>query len=197
LREDKEEIQAGYSENLRRNIKKDLQLGLYVKQIQNEEDIRKLGVVFDKLYQWRKVKSQWHDSPTAFPAWHNAVELSKKVVWFGVFDSQDKLLGGIMMVNQSDTLFYQLGASDPEKRNLPVLHLCFHKAIMYAKENDFSFFDFGGYDTEANENDQTNNINQFKKQYGGQLISSNPNILVTLNKPVKFLLNFLMNFRNQ
>jgi hypothetical protein len=195
LKEVKEKIHAGYSENLRRNIKKALQLGLYVNQIQKGEEIKRLGIIFDKLYQWRKVKSQWHDSPTTFLAWYNEAALSKKVIWLGVYDSHDDLLGGIMIVNQGDTLFYQLGASDPEKRNLPVLHLCFHQAILYAKENDFSFFDFGGYDTEANENDQTNNINQFKRQFGGLLISSNPNILITLNKPVKIIMNFLISFR--
>jgi hypothetical protein len=195
LNEESENIQEKYSENLKRNIKKALQQGLHVKQLQNEEDIKKLGNVFDKLYQWREVRSQWNDSPVTFMNWFRSVELHEKIIWFGVFNDKDELLGGIIMVNQGKTLFYQIGASDPEKRNLPVLHLCFHQALLYAKKSNYSIFDFGGYDTDANENDQTYNINLFKKQFGGKLIPSHPNVLITLNKPVKILFDFLMSFR--
>jgi hypothetical protein len=197
LKEENEKIQERYSENLKRNIKKAIQKGLYVKQLQNEEDIKKLGVVFDKLYHWRKVHSQWNDSQATFMNWFRSVELHEKMIWFGVFNDKNELLGGIIMVNQGKTLFYQIGASDPEMRNLPVLHLCFHQALLYAKENNYSFFDFGGYDTDANENDQTYNINLFKKQFAGKRISSNPNVLITLHKPVKILFNFLMSFRKK
>jgi hypothetical protein len=195
LNEEIEKIQSGYSENLRRNIKKATQQGLLVRQITQEKDIIRLGNIFDKLYQKRNVKSQWKNSPATFLTWYQAVELQHKTIWFGVYNSNDKLLGGIMLVKQKNTVFYQLGATDPEERNLPVLHLCFHQALIFAKENHYSFFDFGGYDTDATEEDQTYNINSFKKQFGGELCTSFPNVLIVLNKPVKVMTDLLMSFR--
>jgi lipid II:glycine glycyltransferase (peptidoglycan interpeptide bridge formation enzyme) len=197
LTEEREKIQSGYSENLKRNIKKAVQQGLHVRQIDHEKDILRLGVIFDKLYERRKLKSQWKDSPNTFLAWYRSAELSCKAMWFGVYNPKFELLGGIMLVNQKDMLFYQLGASDPEKRDLSIMHLCFHQAIIFAKENNFSFFDFGGYDTDAKENDQTYNINAFKKQFGGELVSSFPNLLIVLNRPMKILTDILINIRNR
>jgi hypothetical protein len=197
LNEENQVIQKGYSENLKRNIKKAVQHGLSVRKINHEKDISGLGIIFDKLYQWRKVKPQWKDSSTTFLSWFRSEELLDKTIWFGVYNTNDDLLGGIMMVAQKDTLFYQLGASDPEERSLPILHLCFHQAIIFANENNFSFFDFGGYDTDAQEDDQTYNINSFKKQFGGELVTSFPNVLIVLNKPVKILIDLLMNIRNR
>jgi hypothetical protein len=195
LNTENKKIQAGYSKNLKRNIKKAIQLGIYVRELNNPKDIKNLGAVFDKLYKWRKVKSQWNDSPATFLLWFESEELKKKIIWFGVYNSNNEMLGGVMFVNQGDTIFYQIGASDPEQRNLPILHLCFHHVILYAKENHFSFFDFGGYDTDTNENDQIHNINNFKRQFGGELVSSFPNIIVTLNKKIKCLYNIYKKMR--
>ena len=190
-------IQSGYSQNLQRNIKKAKQQGLYVKEINDEKDILRLGVIFDNLYQWRKVKSQWIDSPGTFLKWSLSPEIADKTIWFGIYNAANDLIGGMMLVKQGDSLFYQLGATDPEFRNLPILHLCFHEAILYAKEHNFLFFDFGGYDTDAKENDQTNNINLFKKQFGGEVVSNFPDIVVTLNPFINTVNNILMRLRHK
>jgi len=84
-----------------------------------------------------------------------------------VKDSSGVVLGGAILVYQGISVRYFKGTSDPDKRGLPILHLVIYEAIRKAKEDNFKYFDFWGYNHFANENDQLFNINQFKKLFGG------------------------------
>jgi lipid II:glycine glycyltransferase (peptidoglycan interpeptide bridge formation enzyme) len=82
-------------------------------------------------------------------------------------DSSDVILGGAIFAYQGISVRYLLGASDPERRDLPVLHPVIYKAIEMAKNNNLRYFDFWGYNHFADESDQASSINHFKKGFGG------------------------------
>lgn len=197
LRQEYNELRRNYSENLRRNIKKGITLGLHVKMLASDSEIKKLGEIFDSLYTWRGVKTTWTNSPETFLRWYQYFDAHCKACWFGVFDKDEKMLGGILLVKQGDTVFYQTGATDPEQRSAPVLHVCFDHAIRWAKDSGFAFFDFGGYHLEATEADQTYHINNFKSMFGGSIQKSYPAMIFPLFKPAYWTLIGLLSVRDK
>jgi lipid II:glycine glycyltransferase (peptidoglycan interpeptide bridge formation enzyme) len=77
------------------------------------------------------------------------------------------VLGGIVFVYQGITVRALKGASDDEKRNLPINHLVLYEAIKLSKMNGFKYFDLWGYNHFADENNHVYHINFFKKGFGG------------------------------
>ena len=84
-----------------------------------------------------------------------------------VKDNTGKVIGGVLLVFQGITVRFFRGTSDPDRRELPVLHLALYEAIKTAKTDNFKYFDFWGYNHVVDENDQVYNINHFKKGFGG------------------------------
>jgi lipid II:glycine glycyltransferase (peptidoglycan interpeptide bridge formation enzyme) len=82
-------------------------------------------------------------------------------------DNSNLIIGGGIFAYQGISVRYLLGASDPERRDLPVLHPVIYRAIEMAKNCKFKYFDFWGYNHFADESDQANHINHFKKGFGG------------------------------
>lgn len=187
LRKSIDEIKKGFSENLIRNLKKSIGSGLSVKPLVEESTVKEFAHIYDELYRFRKIRAQWNNSEKVFLNWFNSESFRKKSIWLGLFNSSDKLLGGTIFIKQREVLFYQIGASDHANGKLPVLHLCFFEAIKIAKERGFIFFDFGGYDMDAKIEDQTYQINRFKKQFGGELFKGSQQLIVPLNKTIYFL----------
>ena len=181
------EIYTNFSLNHKRNIKKAINLGLSVKEINTENDIEKLAIIYDELYKHRQIKAIWASSKIAFRNWFIELKKYDKLLWYGVYDNQNELLGGIMLSKQGESLFYQLGASNPNFRKLPLLHLVFAKAIEQACNNNIKYFDFGGYDKFADETKQTYSINRFKEGFGGYELNPHGSFNVKLNIPAYYL----------
>jgi lipid II:glycine glycyltransferase (peptidoglycan interpeptide bridge formation enzyme) len=82
-------------------------------------------------------------------------------------DNSDTILGGAIFAYQGISVRYLLGASDPERRDLPVLHPVLYKAIEMTGHSKFKYFDFWGFNHFAVESDQAIHINHFKRGFGG------------------------------
>jgi lipid II:glycine glycyltransferase (peptidoglycan interpeptide bridge formation enzyme) len=82
-------------------------------------------------------------------------------------DKDNVVLGGAILTYQGISVRYSVGASDPDRRDLPVLHIVLYDAILRAKKDNFKYFDFWGYNHFAEEKDQVYYINHFKKGFGG------------------------------
>ena len=79
-------------------------------------------------------------------------------------------------------MVYKFGATDPESRSIPVLHIAFVEAIRIAKEKGLRFFDFGGYMPNAKHTDQVFSINYFKLGFSGILLRYPNTMVFTLNR---------------
>ena len=84
-----------------------------------------------------------------------------------VKDNEGTVLGGGIFVYQGITVRYLKGAANPDIRDIPILHIVLFDAIRRAKEENFRYFDFWGYNHFANKDDQVYYINHFKKGFGG------------------------------
>jgi lipid II:glycine glycyltransferase (peptidoglycan interpeptide bridge formation enzyme) len=70
-------------------------------------------------------------------------------------------------VYQGITVRFFRGTSDPDRRDIPMLHIVLYEAIKKAKAENFKYFDFWGYNHFVDENDQIFKINHFKKGFSG------------------------------
>jgi lipid II:glycine glycyltransferase (peptidoglycan interpeptide bridge formation enzyme) len=83
-----------------------------------------------------------------------------------IFDG-DILVGGLIIIFQGTSARYFKGVSDPERRDMPIMHVGIFEAIKYCKMNGYLTFDLWGYNHFVDERDQVFYINRFKKGFSG------------------------------
>jgi lipid II:glycine glycyltransferase (peptidoglycan interpeptide bridge formation enzyme) len=76
----------------------------------------------------------------------------------------------VIIVRQGSTARYFLGATDPARKDVPVLHLGIFEAIRKSQAMECAAFDFWGYNVYAEEGEQIYHINRFKKWFSGSLL---------------------------
>jgi len=185
-----DEIYNSFSKNHKRAIKKSQKNKLQVKEISNENDIEIMSKFYDEMYNHRHIKKSFLNTYTVFS---NIYEYFKKYnngFILGVY-KEDKLIGGLILPLQGKSLYYQYGVASVNNRNIPILHIAFFEAIRLAKSKGLYFFDFGGYIKNIKKTDQINNINKFKKGFGGELLEYNENMHFILS-PIKYFIYILI-----
>lgn len=162
-----EEITSNIRKGHKSDIKKALKSGLKVEAIKDEADLHLFTEIYLKMCRVRKIGG--HSAIEIFRICDYLIKNNKGQIMVAK-DSNDTIIGGAIMAYQGISVRYLLGASDPDRRDLPLLHLVIFEAIKNAKSGAFRYFDFWGYNHFADENDQANNINHFKKGFGGYYI---------------------------
>ena len=81
-----------------------------------------------------------------------------------VYDA-DIVVGGVIIIYQGKSARYFKSASDPERRDIPVMHLGLFDAIKFCKTEGFSTFDLWGYNHFVDDKEQIFYINKFKKGF--------------------------------
>ncbi len=90
--------------------------------------------------------------------------------FLAAYNSDDRMVGGLVLIKDGKKLHYLIAATDPEFRKLPLSHLTIFEAIKLAKQVGCDYFDFGSHSFYANENDQLFKVNNFKLEFGGKLV---------------------------
>ena len=179
-----EEILSQFSTNHKRSIKKAVKFKLSTKRINSMEDVIKLSVVYKLMCDSRKIISPLPNPKKSFVNIFDFLQSNNKGFILGVYNQNDELLGGIIIIYQGNTAFYYFGASSPKFKKLPILHTAFFEAIKISKINGLSIFDFGGYSKKGEK--QMIGINRFKDGFKGDLIEY-PQILI-------FKTNYINNY---
>lgn len=183
-------IYSSFSKNHKRSIKKAIKNKLKVKEISNENDIKILSEFYDEMYNHRHIRKSFLDTYTVFKNIYEFFEKHNNGFILGVY-KEDELIGGLILPVQGKTLYYQYGVASVNDRHIPILHIAFFEAIKLAKAKELYFFDFGGYIENIKKTDQINNINRFKKGFGGELLIYNENMHFILS-PVKHFIYTLI-----
>ncbi|MCG6534804.1 MAG: GNAT family N-acetyltransferase [Syntrophales bacterium LBB04] len=80
-----------------------------------------------------------------------------------------RLLSGVIILKHGDRAVYTWGASETESLDrVSKNHLVLWKGILWAKEQGCSIFDMGGFAGTSGENPELENIDAYKKGFGGQ-----------------------------
>jgi lipid II:glycine glycyltransferase (peptidoglycan interpeptide bridge formation enzyme) len=169
------------------DIKKSNKLAMSVTELNSAQDFNCLMSIFENMHKKRKLNIDQQEF----------YFLIKNVKDFFIYknvgkilivkDRDGKIIGGIILAFQGSIIRYYKGASDPDYRHLPVLHLAIWESIQLAKKLGFNSFDFWGYNHFAKENDQVFLINRFKKGFGGNYLFY-PKKMYFIYKPFRYKL---------
>ena len=159
-------IFSNLRENHKRNIKKALKLQISVDVIKSRDDLISFIDGYLKMCKFREIDSGYITSKNIGDIYDNLIENNRGQILIAK-DKDNVIIGGVILVYQGLSVRYLLGTSDPDRRDLPVLHIVLYEAIKRAKNDNFKYFDFWGYNHFADKNDQVFYINHFKKGFGG------------------------------
>ena len=161
-----EEIFKAFRASNRGNIKKAIKLGLTIDTAKSPSELASFIEIYLKMCKVRNLDTNGWSSNKINEIYNYLISNNKGQILLAK-DKDNIILGGVVVVYQGISVRYFLGTSDPDRRDLPVLHAVIDEAIKQAKNNNFKFFDFWGYNHFVDQNDQVYYINEFKAGFGG------------------------------
>ena len=166
LADPEEKIWERLRDGHKKSIKKANKLGIRIETLQRTEDLMPFLNIYLKMCLARHINDS-ELSERNIHEIYNFLEKNNKGNFLLIKDESGAVLGGAIMVFQGLSVRYLKGASDPDRKNIPLLHSLLYNAILMAKNKNFKYFDFWGYNHFVDESDQLYNINYFKKGFGG------------------------------
>jgi lipid II:glycine glycyltransferase (peptidoglycan interpeptide bridge formation enzyme) len=166
LQDSIEDISGRIRKGHKSDIKKAVKLGVTVDKVQNINELYSFSDIYSKMCRVRKIDEGSFTKQNIDAVYKFLVDNRKGEILIAK-DNSGEILGGVILVYQGNSVRFFRGTSDPDRRDIPMLHLVLYEAIKRAKSDNFKYFDFWGYNHFVDENDQVFNINHFKKGFGG------------------------------
>lgn len=185
LRKPEEEIFRNFSKGHKSDIKKAIKNNIQVNDVYTDGDWEELLEIFSKMNARRGLDKENKTFLSLLKNVRYFFEFQNEGSVLMVRDVSGRVIGGILLAYQGTAVRYFKGASDPDQRHLPVLHLAIWEGIKMAKSKGYQYFDFWGYNHFVTENDQVFHINRFKKGFGGTY-SFYPKKMYIIYKPLKY-----------
>jgi hypothetical protein len=161
----------GFSKGHKSAIKKAINDGTVTRKLTSDEEIDQFAGVFVKMQASRNLAgSGVDDTRSLFKNMHRFLTEQRLGFLLGVYDNAGVIAGGIIVIYQGDTARYYKGASDPDRRELSVLHLAIFEALKISAEAGRKVFDLWGYNHMVGEEDQVFFINRFKKGFSDNFL---------------------------
>ena len=173
-----EEIISNFSKNLRKNINKGKNKGIITRLVDSHVEISTLIDIHIKMSNYKNLN---HYSKDQIKCILDFIIQKKYGFIMGCF-FENKLIGGIVCINQGNRTEYFIGISHPEFRKLPINHLGIYESILHAKKCNQNVFDMGGIVLNVKEDDQLYSIGEFKKDFSKKIVEFNPEISIITNK---------------
>jgi lipid II:glycine glycyltransferase (peptidoglycan interpeptide bridge formation enzyme) len=166
LSDSEEDISSRIRKGHRNDIRKAVKSEVTVNPVMNEKEMDSFIEVYNKMIRVRRIDED-ELSKEIINKIYNYLVANKIGEILIVKDKNAEVIGGAILVFQGLSVRYFKGTTDPDRREVPILHLLMYEAIKKAKKDNFRYFDFWGYNHFADEKDQVFNINHFKKGFGG------------------------------
>ncbi len=164
------EIQKGFNEQTRRNVKK-AQEYEQAGSLKIEEHIDdKAFEIYLKLYFETTKRQKYHGHNPLYHrlAWETM--RSTNMARLLIASTQNRPLAAWMLYNFNDTLYYPYGGSSPDNPELRASNLVALKAIELGKKLGLKNFDmWGALGADAKEDHPWFGFHRFKRGYGGKL----------------------------
>ncbi|HET7115148.1 MAG TPA: hypothetical protein VFI29_01575 [Hanamia sp.] len=167
LKRPENEILRSFSKGHKSTIKSAyIKNSLRVSIENNPGNLKSFIDVYIKMMTFRKLSFEKKNNIDLFNSINDFIYANNKGYIEYIFEG-DTLVGGLIIIYQGNTARYYKGASDPERRDIPVLHFGLFEAMKICKAKGCLNFDLWGYNHFADKTDQLFYINQFKKGFGG------------------------------
>ena len=163
---DIDEIYNKFRKGHKSDIKRAVKLGVTVDIVKNKDELDTFADVYIKMCKVRNISAGELSKQNINEIYNFLIENNKGQI-FIVKENTGKVIGGAIVTYQGISVRYLRGASDPDRRDLPILHLVIYEVIKNAKDNNFRYLDLWGYNHFVNDTDQVFYINHFKKGFGG------------------------------
>ena len=175
-----------FSENHRRSIKKAKNENLIIEEVNDIKNMDGFAEGICKMYAARKIPYNLENEKERL---NNLFEfvIKKKNGFILEVRKQTQLLGGVVLIRHNKKIFYLLGFSDPDYKNIPINHLLFLESFEKSKTLGCTYFDFGGYGRSGQADTQVMNINRFKDGFKGKRVDYPDTILIPKNSFYKFI----------
>lgn len=166
LQESVEDIYARFSSEHKRCIRKARKLGVTVDEIKDDQELGALFEILAKMYKKREMPDDSFSTGNKEQIFNYLTD-KKNGKFLAVKDKDGIMVGGIVLIYQGNTVRMYKGASDPDRREIPINHILVHEIIKMAKDAGFKYLDLWGYNHFVSKTDQVYNINRFKSEFGG------------------------------
>ncbi|NKI32044.1 lipid II:glycine glycyltransferase FemX [Croceivirga thetidis] len=167
LEKSKDEILTSFKNSNKRGVKKGIKEGFEVREINDTSEVKKFASIFDEMIDARGIENQFLDTANSFCEILNSFQEKKYGKILAIYNKDNIMMGGIVILFKDDFAYYDIGASSPEFRKKPIMHSLFYKAMLLCKERGHKWFDLGGYSLISKDGDQVTNINKFKEGFAG------------------------------
>ncbi len=172
-----------FSKGHKSAIKKSITEGITVRKLNTPEEVKALSKIYVKMNIVRGLLNTGEENAASlFGRIFTFIENHDKGFFLGVYDQANTLVGGIIVIYQGNTARYYKGASDPDRKDIAILHLALFEAFKIAKEAKKSFFDLWGYNHMVDEKDQVFFINRFKKGFSDTYLFYPKTMHISLKK---------------
>lgn len=161
-----EDIFGRFSSNHKKSIRKAQKMGVSVQEMKDDTELESLFVIFSKMYKKRELSDDSFTLGNRERIFSYLIN-KKKGKFLVVKDKDGIMVGGIVLIFQGNTVRMFKGASDPERREIPINHLLVYEIIKIAKDAGFKYLDLWGYNHFVCKSDQVYHINKFKFEFGG------------------------------
>jgi hypothetical protein len=166
LQDSLEEIYGRIRKGHKSDIKKAAKCGITVDLAKDSNELSGFIDVYSRMCRVRGISDDGLTSENINEVYKFLDEYKRGQILI-VKDGSGTVIGGAIIIFQGISVRYFKGTTDPDRRDLPILHILIYDAVKIAKDANFKYFDFWGYNHFTDKNDQVTNINHFKKGFGG------------------------------
>jgi len=166
LEESEEEIYRKIRHGHKNDIKKAIKLGVTFDVVKDKNELDSFFAIYSKMCKARNIDTGGLSKENIYEIYNYLIQNNKGQVLIGK-DKDNVVLGGEILLYQGISVRCWKGVSDPDRRDIPASHLLLYEAIKKSKNDKFKYFDFGGYNHFADENNHVFYVNHFKKGFGG------------------------------
>jgi lipid II:glycine glycyltransferase (peptidoglycan interpeptide bridge formation enzyme) len=190
ISEDEETLIKSFSRSRRRNIKKAESFGLKSFLLEKREELDDIIDLYKKMCIFKKLAVDVNGIKNEFEKIYNSI-LNYKQGFILLIKEDDKIVGFIILVYQGNTVRSLKGATDPERRDIPIFPFGLFEAMKECKKNGFRYFDLWGYNHFTTNSNQVSKINDFKMEFGGEFIFFPKRMNLVINPILYFIYKLL------
>ncbi len=172
---DKEKAFRNLSASKRRQLKLNKKSGLLCTESKDLSDLKAFYEILSEVYRNKARRPLF-----PFSFFENL--LQKSFTRFFVVKKDNRVLGGIICVELTGKVVYEwfVCGNDKLERGIYPSLAATWKAIEYAAENGFAYFDFLG----AGKPDEAYGVREFKSKFGGELVEHGR--FINIKNPLRF-----------
>jgi lipid II:glycine glycyltransferase (peptidoglycan interpeptide bridge formation enzyme) len=163
LEKSEEELWKDVYSKRRNEIRRAIREGTKMREITSETEIREAYTILSDVYQRAKVPL--HDW-SMFKAAYDILHPKGMVKYFGAIN-QGKIIGTIVVLCYKDRVYDWYAGSRKEYLNKYPNDLLPWEVFLWAKNEGFKIFDFGG----AGKPNIPYGVRDYKKKFGGQMVN--------------------------